>query len=198
MPVADDCEGKTEVTDKTTERTSRAGLRKKAAVLVMTAGLFSGLVLSGTPASASPSQGVISGVDIPWDDWGDEGLISSTSYATSNVTAMWQQILWADGLLSWSDIDCEFGPITTAATKAWQTKYDVPGGADGIVGPKTLNRAALHLSGAAGTGSRIYYNGRYNNRSITMTRQDDGRWGMWIGNDGRALYYNRATVNVCP
>ncbi|OYP19243.1 hypothetical protein CFC35_36110 [Streptomyces sp. FBKL.4005] len=144
-------------------------------MLALTAGLFGGLALSSTPASASAGQGVIAGVDIPWDDWGDEGPISATDYATSNVTAMWQQILWADGLLSWSDIDCQFGPTTTAATKNWQTKYQVPGGADGIVGQNTLNRAALHLSGAAGTNNRIIYNGRYDNRKITMTRQDDGR-----------------------
>jgi peptidoglycan hydrolase-like protein with peptidoglycan-binding domain len=194
----DDGEGKPDVTNKATERVSRTALRKKAAVLAVTAGLLGGLALSGTPASASASQGVIAGTDIPWDDWGDEGPISATDYATSNVTAMWQQILWADGLLSWSDIDCRFGPITTAATKNWQTKYQVPGGADGIVGQNTLNRAALHLSGAAGTNNRIIYNGRYDNRRITMTRQDDGRWGMWISSDLRPLWYNNATFTVCP
>ncbi|GHG25155.1 peptidoglycan-binding protein [Streptomyces filamentosus] len=186
------------MTDKATGPALGTGLRKKVAVLAAAAGIFTGLALSGAPASATPSQGVITGADIPWDDWADEGPISATSYATSNVTAMWQQILWADGFLAWSDIDCQFGATTTAATKKWQTKYGVAGGADGIVGQNTLNRAALHLSGAEGTGNRIVYNGRYDGRKINMTRTDDGRWGMWISSDIRPLWYNAATFNVCP
>ncbi|GLY21597.1 hypothetical protein [Micromonospora sp. NBRC 101691] len=170
-------------------------LRMKSAALAALLVLGS-LGLSAMPAHASASGGVVHGTGDFLDDWDDEGPISQSAYAYSNVAAMWQAILWADGRLSsTADIDCRFGPGTHSATVAWQKGNYLAG--DGIVGENTLFVASLSLSGSAGSGNRITYDGAYGSRYVTFTRVDNGRWGMYVGNELKTLWYNDATFSAC-
>ncbi|MEU1965934.1 peptidoglycan-binding domain-containing protein [Micromonospora sediminicola] len=117
-------------------------IRLLAAVVI--AVLTSGLI--HTPAAhASVSYGYISGASTVTDDFGDEGTLKrGGSYAYTNATALWQWILYAEGLISKSGIDCQFGPGTETATKQFQSRYGLS--ADGVVGLNTWKTADNRLS----------------------------------------------------
>lgn len=171
-------------------------LRKSLATAATVLALGGAMAVSTTPASAAGAY--ISGVGDPMNDWGNEGLISTTSHRYSNVAAMWQAILWANGsekrdgsTFRFSDIDCAFGPNTRDATMSWQNEHGVP--MDGIVGPDTLRHAQSHTA-KTGDGRFTYYG---SNGYVTFIRSTEGVWGMYIGNDLEWLSYNSATFNVC-
>ncbi|WP_433605899.1 peptidoglycan-binding domain-containing protein [Dactylosporangium sp. CA-139114] len=185
-------------------------MRKNLATLVAVIAAFSvsGLAVSTTPASASASSGYISGSGDWTDDWGDEGLLSTSSYAHSNVAAMWQAILWADGQSDYfASIDCRFGSKTNAATESWQDFHRLS--ADGIVGGQTLTTAARYLRGPApGTSGylTLTYIGHWlggsassdeTGRYVTFTRNTSGQWGMYVGSDHHLLSYTSANFNQC-
>ncbi|WP_416905444.1 peptidoglycan-binding domain-containing protein [Micromonospora echinospora] len=170
-------------------------LRMKSAALA-TLLVLGSLGLSAMPAHASASGGVVHGTGDWRDDWSDEGDLSQSAYAHSNVAAMWQAILWADGRLSsTADIDCIFGPTTHTATRVWQQDRRLED--DGIVGKNTFSAASRNLSGASGSGNQIVYHGAYGGRYVTFTRVDNGRWGMYIGSELKTLWYNDATFSAC-
>ncbi|MFJ9542136.1 peptidoglycan-binding protein [Streptomyces sp. NPDC101225] len=170
-------------------------LRTKAITMAVAVTLGGGITLGASPALASPSGGVVHGKGNFRDDWNDE-YVDASHHAHSNVAAMWQAILWADKKLSYSGIDCRFGPATAAATKKWQTTFHVRGGADGKVGRNTFGRASDFLSGSAGSSHQIKYTGM-GGRYVTFKRADNGRWAMYLGNDLKTLWYNNATFNAC-
>lgn len=95
------------------------------------------------PASANTSQGVIYGSSTITDDWGDEGPLDYNSYDFSRATALWQIVLQMEGLYT-GHVDCDFGPATTAATKAFQARYGLV--QDGSAGPKTMGVADNFLA----------------------------------------------------
>jgi peptidoglycan hydrolase-like protein with peptidoglycan-binding domain len=104
------------------------------------------LALGASPASAAASNGYVSGAGTFYDDFADEGTLSTTSYSTSNATCLWQIILYAEGvkesngtLYDKSDIDGKFGANTKYATKQLQKKWGLT--QDGIVGKKTFGSA---------------------------------------------------------
>ncbi|WP_234533786.1 peptidoglycan-binding domain-containing protein [Streptomyces shenzhenensis] len=118
---------------------------KRAAAVVLATALAGGVAAATTPASASTSQGYITaGSGAITSDWSDEGNLSTTSHAHSNATALWQAVLYADGYLTASGIDCKFGPSTKAATKKFQSHFHA-GTADGIAGKKTFSNADNRL-----------------------------------------------------
>ncbi|SIN43198.1 peptidoglycan-binding domain-containing protein [Micromonospora cremea] len=170
-------------------------LRIKAVAMAMVVATFGTLTISAVPASASVNQGYVAGSGTWTDDWGDEGAISASTRSHSNVVAMWQMILWADGYLARSGVDCRFGPVTTAATKKWQSARGLV--SDGVVGPRTLARAATRLSVYEGEGW-YYYDGA-GTKFIYFGRLDDGRWDMSLGPDleWRPLSYTSATFSIC-
>lgn len=95
---------------------------------------------TSTTTQASVAEGFVAGAGvIETDDFGDEGPVDSSSRRFSMATGLWQAILWADGAIESSDIDCDFGPNTTAATRNWQRTRGLE--ADGSAGPKTFGRA---------------------------------------------------------
>lgn len=166
-------------------------LRAKATAISVATVIVGSIALSTTPASAAVSNGYISGTGDYRDDWTNEGPISESSNSVSNATALWQAILYADGFLSYSGIDCDFGPATYSATRSWQAYAGVS--VDGIAGPNTLGTANEFVVPADGGG--YYYWGR--NHVITLTRNSDGQWGMTLGSDHHLLSYTYANFAVC-
>ncbi|MCF1598331.1 hypothetical protein [Streptomyces muensis] len=64
----------------------------------MIAAVVTGALAAGAaPASANASDGYVSGAYEFQDDFGDEGTLTTSSYAHTNATALWQWVLWAEG-----------------------------------------------------------------------------------------------------
>ncbi|MFG2109168.1 peptidoglycan-binding domain-containing protein [Micromonospora chersina] len=170
-------------------------LRIRAVAMAMVVATFGTLAISAAPSSASVSQGYVAGSGTWTDDWGDEGPISASTRSHNNVVAMWQMILWADGYLARSGVDCRFGPVTTAATKKWQSARGLV--SDGVVGPKTLARAATRLGVWEGEGW-YYYDGA-GERFFHLGRRTDGRWDMSLvpGGEWQLLSYTYANFSAC-
>ncbi|MEU6535350.1 peptidoglycan-binding domain-containing protein [Streptomyces sp. NPDC047000] len=159
------------------------------------------LVVSGglavTPlASATASQGYIGGAGSPTNDWAREGVLSTGSHAHSNATALWQAVLWADGVhesngtpFDYADIDCRFGPNTKAATKNWQKMNQLT--QDGAVGPHTFGTADGQLRKDG--GNVVKYIGRAH--SVWLMRVS-GKYQIRVKKSAgyRVAYYNKATV----
>ncbi|MFC5661790.1 peptidoglycan-binding protein [Kitasatospora misakiensis] len=151
---------------KTITRTVRNSARAFAAAGLAVAALATG----ATGAQASTSAGF---VNTSWGDyrtdWADEGLISTTQHANSGAAGLWQLVLWQDGFLSEADVDCQFGPRTQAATKAWQSRYLGASEADGVVGPKTFGRASQNLM-STDNGFSIQYHSEFLGRETSTGR----------------------------
>jgi hypothetical protein len=157
-----------------------------------------------TPASATPSQGYISGSGTVTDDWYNEGTLSMYNYRTTYAVGLWQRILYAEGAYypvggagsivtpfqkQW--IDCDFGSGTRIATQDLQNRWGLE--ADGYVGPLTLGRADnnLVLIGDYNTATqlveyrgrahtvqflRVKSNGAYQFRRVASDGVTDGGW----------------------
>ncbi|MDG4798525.1 peptidoglycan-binding protein [Micromonospora sp. WMMD1082] len=138
------------------------------------------------------SQGYIGGAGVVTDDWGDEGTLSRTSYASSSAVGLWQRVLVADGLLTLAQVDCEFGPVTESATKSWQQRNNLS--ADGKVGPLTFGRADDRLSDQ-GNGY-VYYRG--SNTTLALKRID-GRYQVlfYNGYDIWSIAYYTSKSSYC-
>ncbi|MEV0255365.1 peptidoglycan-binding domain-containing protein [Streptomyces sp. NPDC050732] len=152
--------------------------------------LASGVAFAGTTG--------FHGAGNPLDDWWDEQIVSALphNHPTGNVTVMWQHLLWADGYLTWADIDGEFGPDTTAASKRWQGDHGLD--ADGLIGRNTWKKAAID-SLALGPDSTLVYYGSAEGRQITFKRPaDPGHWDMKLGSQWGTLWYDQCTFSVCP
>ncbi|MFI8185803.1 peptidoglycan-binding protein [Actinacidiphila glaucinigra] len=139
------------------------------------------LAVSTTPAVASGTysgRAYIYGADAFGNDWGDEGVLSTSTHRNSNATCMWQELLVADGKLEWDQIDGEFGPDTYNATVRWQTDYnrywrgsDPVITVDGSVGKATFGAADKFLS--AGNGDIVYTGAVHN---VRLERDADGNY----------------------
>ncbi|MDQ1041885.1 peptidoglycan-binding protein [Streptomyces sp. V4I2] len=151
------------------------------------------LALSTSPASASGTYSgrayVYGGGD--WvGDWGDEGILSTSTNTSSNATCLWQKILWADLAIETdgttfdaSDIDGHFGSNTKAATKDWQNRHHLDD--DGSVGKDTFGKAGTYLEDHYDPGDTAVdtYMGTWDNFSVS--RDSDGRYHFEDG-DGNA------------
>ncbi|MGK5529715.1 peptidoglycan-binding domain-containing protein [Streptomyces sp. URMC 129] len=156
------------------------------------------LAVSTAPASASGTysgHAYVYGADSFVGDWGNEGILSTSTHAYSNATCLWQKILWADGFLSSSGIDGVFGANTREATEDWQALEGLT--ADGVVGQGTFGRADNYLtyvSGSESPGSSLVL--RYDGYAydITITRDSQGRYGFYdAGGTHRAAGYDYRT-----
>ncbi|WP_129838320.1 peptidoglycan-binding protein [Streptomyces sp. RFCAC02] len=158
---------------------------------VAMAAAVAGLIMPST-AQASVAQGYVVGAGVITDDFGDEGPLSTSQNSYNNVVGMWQGILWADGYLESSDRDCMFGPVTHAATVAWQEDHGLDG--DGIVGPKTFGTADDFLFW---DGNEIKYDGAERNLS-GMYRDSQGRY-YGDGVQGQIVYvsYTATDAPIC-
>jgi hypothetical protein len=135
---------------------------------------------TSTVSQASVSEGFVAGAGPVNDDFGDEGPVDSNSHRQSLAAGLWQTILWADGAIELdgtafdtSDIDCDFGPNTTAATRSWQARHRISD-VDGSAGPKTFSVADDKLVPFFPTGdvgpTTVVYKGAVNR--FTMIRKE--------------------------
>jgi peptidoglycan hydrolase-like protein with peptidoglycan-binding domain len=170
-------------------RTARVRIAA-GAVAALAAGA---MAVSVSPASANASAGWVTGSNSPYDDWDDEGTLSSSSYAKSNATCLWQKILWAEGATEKNgtaydaaDIDGAFGSNTTYTTKKLQARWGLS--ADGKVGNKTFTAAGNKLKDAKYVdidGNKKYqltYDGKVAN--FTVYRGATNKWTFYDG-DGK-------------
>ncbi|WP_424854102.1 peptidoglycan-binding domain-containing protein [Streptomyces sp. SAI-170] len=135
--------------------------RSRAATGVVAALATGALALGASPASAAASDGYVSGGGSFYDDFDDEGTLSTSSHAKSNATCLWQIILYAEGvkesngtLYDKSDIDGKFGANTKYATKQLQRAWGLT--QDGIVGKKTFGAADEKWNASTRAGELEY------------------------------------------
>lgn len=163
-------------------RTSRGRLAA-AAVGAAVAGT---LALGASPASASASSGYINGSGTHGNDWTDEGTLSSSSYAKSNATCLWQKILVAEGVdrgpgnprdFDGPDVDGDFGKMTAYASAQLQRRWGVAH--DSKIGKATWTKANARLkyvsgSTAAGKTLKLKYAG--SKGTFAVTRNTNGHY----------------------
>ncbi|MEV0175800.1 peptidoglycan-binding domain-containing protein [Streptomyces sp. NPDC050803] len=142
-----------------------------------------GAAMALTAALAVPAHAANSGVygttfvdgdSTVTDDFGDHfnelghSLCDGcpTSGTETELTKLWQNILWADGYL-FDTRDGFFGPRTAAATKEWQADHGLT--ADGKVGDDTWSKADNQL--AWGYENRfVVYAGEYRDYMLIFSR----------------------------
>lgn len=150
------------------------------------------LAFGASPASAAASGAFVSGGGYTYDDWDDEGTLSSSSYAKSNSTCLWQKILWAEGYGTLSEVDGVFGPKTTSRTKSLQTRWGLS--ADGKVGNKTFTKAGDRLTESKYVNEspmkmyRLKYKGK--NNIFYVYRSSDGKYSFYADGAYRYAGYN--------
>jgi peptidoglycan hydrolase-like protein with peptidoglycan-binding domain len=179
--------------------------RNLAATAAIAALLGGGLALAPA-AHATTATGYIDGKGTWTDDLKGEGTLSTSSHAKGNAVALWQKILWADGVkesngtkFDYADIDGKFGSNTKYATKQWQklmnTEYGAGLTVDGIVGTKTFQAANrwLHRDDDSSTdGSGRYYGDLH---SFALKRSSN-KYSLWINSSKgwKVAYYNTLSV----
>jgi hypothetical protein len=173
----------------------RHAKRARVTVGAVSALTVATLALSTSPASANGTYSglaYVQGSGTFTDDWGDEGILSTSVNASSNATCLWQKILWADGKLIAADIDGVFGTNTVNATKVWQGAYGVP--SDGVVGKATFGEADAHLEDSNGDGAVDTYHGSLYN--ISITRDSNNRYSFYDADGNTRLAgYNYRTCS---
>lgn len=193
-------------------RTTRARLAT-AAVGALAAAT---LAISATPASAAASDGYIRGAGSIFDDFGDEGTLSTSSYAGSGAACFWQNVLYAEGATESNgstfdreDIDGHFGANTKAATQSLQRRWGLDD--DGLVGPATLgkvDRKRTYLPDVDGgvwttglehldTYSTGAVTAKYHGVKHTFRMNRDGTYGRWTFVNARNYgNWNLASYNT--
>jgi peptidoglycan hydrolase-like protein with peptidoglycan-binding domain len=87
---------------------------------------------------------IVDGAGVATNDLSDEAtLCNGCGYWSGNYAGMFQYLLYADGSLSYSSIDCQFGGQTATATANWQSLNGLA--ADGIAGPDTRGKMDNYL-----------------------------------------------------
>ncbi|MFE1453486.1 peptidoglycan-binding domain-containing protein [Streptomyces olivaceoviridis] len=152
----------------------------------MAALLISGTTALAPSAIANTSQGVIAGADAVTDDWGDEGPLDYNSYSYSRAVALWQWVLRAEGLYTGA-IDCDFGPATTSATKAFQARYGLT--QDGSAGPLTMGAVDGYLT-MLPDGVTVRY---WAPSDYVDFRRVNGTYQVWLNGAWRTASYTSAS-----
>jgi hypothetical protein len=143
-----------------------------ASAVVLALGLAAALTTAPAAASGSyTGRAYVYGEGSLAGDWSDEGVVNVATHRSSNVTCLWQTILWADGYLPRSDIDGIFGDQTHAATVRWQRNHGLTG--DGSVGKATFAKAEQNI--------------------VLQDTSDGYQYGMY---DGNSLFAVRRPVNA--
>lgn len=145
---------------------------------------------AGRGAGPGPHPVYVRGAGRIADDWSDEGRLSTARHGRSDLVALWQAVLWADGYLLRSRVDCRFGRATYEATRSWQNNHGLT--PDGIVGAKTFGSAGSRLVRRSGL---VVYRGE--EHDLPMRRGRDGRYSAEDAGQYTQLRADRATLRVC-
>lgn len=107
-----------------------------------TAALALGVVMSPSPATADVSTGYIDADPGAQNDFEDEATLwPGSPYWNSNAVGVVQNILKAEYILDFTDVDCAYGTTTANAVKTLQRRLGFTGSdVDGVVGRKTWDR----------------------------------------------------------
>lgn len=173
-----------------------ASIAKRAAVGIVA--LATALSLGTAPASANTNDGYVSGAGYTYDDWNDEGTVSTNSNTSSNATCLWQKVLFAEGLMPYDDIDGIFGSQTKRLTETLQARWGMRY-VDGIVGEDTWTRAGRNLVRSEYVNFdsqrvyRMYYSGSSDN--FAVYRGGNGRHGFY--QDGGTFHQAGYTSRTC-
>ncbi|MFE4968288.1 peptidoglycan-binding protein [Streptomyces sp. NPDC056660] len=157
-----------------------------------------GLALAPAASAAAPYHGIDGGGAVT-DDWQDEENLGVDDYATSNATALWETVLWADGA-QWQDddgdwhpftrnqIDGSFGPETESATQWWQEHFGLSDN-DGVVTDQTWTFAQQRLTGPTSLQTVTYHGTAHN----TPLKRISGKYRVRIKGTGsyRIAYYDK-------
>ncbi|MET7622474.1 peptidoglycan-binding domain-containing protein [Streptomyces sp. NPDC005408] len=162
-------------------------IRRAATAAAVAALLTGGTMATAPSASASVSQGSVYGAGDVWDDWRDEGPLDSNSHDYSRAVALWQLVLRVEGLYSGA-IDCDFGPATTAATRAFQTRYSLE--VDGSAGPQTMGLAGQ--KGLVDMGNNVV-RWDYTNEKYVNFKRVNGVYYAYFNGAWRSASYTSAS-----
>ncbi|GIH03814.1 hypothetical protein Rhe02_18810 [Rhizocola hellebori] len=158
--------------------------------------------LTGAPTAPPPrtfgpqstANRIVQGLGDPHDDLNDEStLCNGCSFANGNYAGFWQAILWADGYLSASQVDCEFGPITARATANWQRDRQLDD--DGVVGKDTRSVAQNFLYESGDPNYNLFYDG-FPNR-LYLYREAAAHYWIYWNNNWRMLRYTDKNIVGC-
>lgn len=178
----------------------RRALRTAAVPAVAAAMVFA----VATPAAASGSysgRAYVYGSGTVPDDFDDEGVVSVSTHRSSNVTCLWQTILWANGYLPSSGIDGVFGDQTDAATRKFQLDKGIT--ADGSAGRASWTKAGNRLAQHDNQNGWLFvvYDGvrgsrsAYSSHDFVLQRSPDGNYRFYPPIDGGPYWaaYNSRT-----
>ncbi|KUO21484.1 peptidoglycan-binding domain-containing protein [Streptomyces dysideae] len=169
-------------------RSIRRMLRRAAAPVVGAALAVSITVTMATPAAASGSysgRAYVYGSGAVGDDFDNEGVVNVTTHRSSNVTCLWQTILWAHGYLPSSGIDGIFGDQTDAATRKFQADKGLF--VDGSAGRNSWTKAGdrlRHIDNQNGWLFIVYYGvtgsrSSYRSQEFVLQRSPDGNYRFY-------------------
>ncbi|MEU6603272.1 peptidoglycan-binding domain-containing protein [Streptomyces flaveolus] len=99
---------------------------------------------------------------------------------------MWQWVLRAEGLYTGA-IDCDFGPATTSATKAFQARYGLT--QDGSAGPLTMGAVDQYLT-ILRDGATVRY---WAPSDYVDFRRVNGTYYVWLNGAWRTASYTSAS-----
>ncbi|GHD11861.1 hypothetical protein GCM10010313_35470 [Streptomyces violarus] len=167
--------------------------RPRLAIAVLGTALGATLAVGTLPASAAVSDGYVSGAGGYRDDWSDE-TVHANYFPRSNAACLWQKVLWAEGLLTNSEVDGAFGSKTAWQTGKLQSRWGIP--TSKKADRNTFTKAAGRLkfvSGSTASGKRLElkYDGLVND--FTVRRNEHGRHGFYLDGGWKAAAYKLRT-----
>lgn len=108
----------------------------------------------------------------------------------SDLVALWQSVLWADGYIAGSSVTCAYDEATAGATRVWQSNHHLD--ADGIVGAATWGVAAERIVPAGRW--MVYMGERY---GLPLRLDTDGTYEVYDSGRFHRLRTDAATLTRC-
>lgn len=170
---------------------------KKWRTRLFAAAAVAAVVAVAFPAAAQASNAgaygttFVDGADGLKDDFGDHAnevgdLCSGCGNSQGNdLVALWQVILYSEGLLTMGQVDGYFGPTTKSATQAWQRRFGLDD--DGRVGPSTWGAADDRLLWPTSSAVYLWYDAKGTSGHVALTRGD--------GANGEGAYDLQSATN---